>query len=31
MNLRENSSEFLSLLPETEVVKGSVVKTFGVP
>ncbi|XP_065891574.1 uncharacterized protein [Dysidea avara] len=34
MNLREwisNSSEFLGLLPETEVVKGSVVKTFGMP
>jgi len=32
MNLREcisNSPEFLKLLPETEIVKGSVIKTFG--
>ena len=34
MNLREwisNSSEFLKLLPASEIVKGSIVKTFGIP
>ena len=34
MNLREwisNSLEFLNLLPESEIVKGDTVKTFGIP
>ena len=34
MNLREwisNSSEFLKLLPKSEIVKGNIVKTFGIP
>ena len=34
MNLREwisNSSEFLKLLPMSEIVKGNIVKTFGIP
>ena len=34
MNLREwisNSLEFLKLLPESETVKGNIVKTFGIP
>ena len=34
MNLREwisNSPEFLKMLPESEIVKGSVIKTFGMP
>ena len=34
MNLREwisNSAEFLKLLPKSEIVKGNIVKTFGIP
>ena len=34
MNLREwisNSLEFLNLLPESEIIKGDTVKTFGIP
>ena len=34
MNLKEwisNSLEFLNLLPQSEIVKGDTVKTFGIP